>query len=106
MLSRLGTALVVLGLAAIAYGVLWQLGLAPGSRVTLPQPVALERAAPGTREVSATLAPTALPATAFPTPRAVAATPTPLPVAVAGAPMAAARARSDWCQGRRAQRRG
>jgi LPXTG-site transpeptidase (sortase) family protein len=79
VLSRLGTALVVVGLLAIAYGALWQLGIAPGSRVTLPEPVALERAAPGTREVSATVPPTPTLASL----RLPAAAPTPLPVEVA-----------------------
>ncbi len=41
--SRLGSALIAGGLALLAYALLWQLGLAPGSRVTLPAPVALER---------------------------------------------------------------
>lgn len=76
--SRLGTILVVLGLSAIAYGVLWQLGIAPGSRVTLPEPVALGRAGPGAREVSVPL-PTAVPALA-PTPVAP-ISPTPVPLA-------------------------
>src|ERR1700682_6392809 len=45
-MARLGTGLLVLGLLALAYGALWQLGIAPGSRVTLPPPVALEHATP------------------------------------------------------------
>ncbi|HLZ29639.1 MAG TPA: sortase [Chloroflexota bacterium] len=73
VVSRLGTALIVLGLLAIAYGVLWQLGVAPGSRVTLPPPVALERAGPGAREVPVP----------GPSP---AATPTPMPSVAAVAP--------------------
>jgi LPXTG-site transpeptidase (sortase) family protein len=81
--SRLGTALVVLGLVAIGYGALWQLGIAPGSRVSLPQPVALERAAPGAREVSAPVAPTLGVA---PTARPTAAETPPTPVAVAPTP--------------------
>ncbi len=40
-MARLGTALLVLGMLALGYGGLWQLGLAPGSRVVLPAPVAL-----------------------------------------------------------------
>jgi LPXTG-site transpeptidase (sortase) family protein len=58
-MARLGTLLLVLGVLALGYGALWQFGLAPGSRVTLPPPVALERATPGAREVAApaTLAP-------------------------------------------------
>jgi LPXTG-site transpeptidase (sortase) family protein len=93
LLSRLGTALVVLGLLAIAYGALWQLGVAPGSRVTLPEPVALERAGPGAREASVpTLA--ALP-TAVPVIPTVPATLVPQPVAsptppAVGVPLSAA----------------
>jgi LPXTG-site transpeptidase (sortase) family protein len=41
--TRLGTALIVFGLLTLGYGGLWQLGLAPGSRVSLPPPVALEK---------------------------------------------------------------
>jgi LPXTG-site transpeptidase (sortase) family protein len=52
-MARLGTVLLVLGVLALGYGALWQFGLAPGSRVTLPPPVALERTTPGTREVAA-----------------------------------------------------
>jgi LPXTG-site transpeptidase (sortase) family protein len=40
---RVSNALIVLGLLVLAYAGLWQFGLAPGSRVTLPAPVALER---------------------------------------------------------------
>jgi LPXTG-site transpeptidase (sortase) family protein len=87
LLSRLGTALIVVGLLAIAYGALWQLGIAPGSRVTLPAPVALERAGPGQREVSVAVpspAPTSAPlptaAAVLPTVEAVPpATPVPPP---------------------------
>jgi LPXTG-site transpeptidase (sortase) family protein len=50
---RLSTALIVCGLLILGYTGLWQLGLAPGSRVWLPRPVVLERAGAGTREVSA-----------------------------------------------------
>jgi LPXTG-site transpeptidase (sortase) family protein len=46
MQQRLGGALIVLGVLVLAYAGLWQLGLMPGSRVTLPAPVALE---PGAR---------------------------------------------------------
>src|SRR5919198_115148 len=45
-MNRLGTVLVIVGLIALGYGGLWQLGLAPGSRVTLPAPVALEKVRP------------------------------------------------------------
>ena len=70
-MSRLGTALMVLGLLALGYGGLWQLGLAPGSRVSLPPPVALERPRPAT-------------------PAPVAAAPLATPVAVLQAPAALA----------------
>jgi LPXTG-site transpeptidase (sortase) family protein len=46
--NRLGTALIVCGLLALAYGAAWQLGIAPGSRLSLPPPVALERPRPAT----------------------------------------------------------
>jgi LPXTG-site transpeptidase (sortase) family protein len=52
-MGRVGNALIVLGLLALSWGVLWQLGVAPGSRTVLPQPVALERAGPAVREVAA-----------------------------------------------------
>jgi LPXTG-site transpeptidase (sortase) family protein len=52
MARHVGTALIVLGLLAVGYAVLWQLGVAPGSRVSVPEPVALER----------TRVPTSLPA--------------------------------------------
>jgi LPXTG-site transpeptidase (sortase) family protein len=97
LLSRLGTALVVLGLLAIAYGALWQLGVAPGSRVTLPEPVALERAGPGSREASAPAPPSTLAAlpTAVPVIPTVPATRVPQPVAsptppAVGVPLSAA----------------
>jgi LPXTG-site transpeptidase (sortase) family protein len=79
---RVGTALVVLGLLVIGYGALWQLGIAPGSRVTLPEPVALERAGPGSREVAAAVPPEPTPSS-LPTPAATMATgeATPAPVA-------------------------
>jgi LPXTG-site transpeptidase (sortase) family protein len=92
-MARLGTLLVVLGLGAMGFGVLWQLGVVPGSRVTLPPPVALGRGAAGTREVSTAGtpaaarevvptsppgAPTEVP-TVVPAPTAAAAAPTPVP---------------------------
>jgi len=46
--NRLAAALVVLGVLALAYAGLWQLGIVPGSRVTLPTPVALEKPRPAT----------------------------------------------------------
>jgi LPXTG-site transpeptidase (sortase) family protein len=82
-MARLGTALLLLGLLVMAYGVLWELGLAPGSRVSLPEPVALTHPtatphavaapAPATATAVATpLPPTAVPiaATAVPSPTA------------------------------------
>src|SRR5712692_11820224 len=45
-MARLGTALLVLGMLALGYGGLWQLGLAPGGRVVLPAPVALSPVQP------------------------------------------------------------
>jgi LPXTG-site transpeptidase (sortase) family protein len=80
--SRLGTALIVLGLLAVAYAGAWQLGLAPGSRVSLPPPVALEKPRPAT--------PTAM-ATAVTAPTAVATAvivPTSVPVPVAAPTLA------------------
>lgn len=67
----------------MAYGALWQLGLAPGSRVTLPPPVALERATPGARGIAATPAPAGLGAPAATVPPTV-----PLPTAQPTAPLA------------------
>src|SRR5437870_2976687 len=52
-MARFGTALIVMGLLALSWGVLWQLGVAPGSRTVLPPPVALDRAGPAVREVAA-----------------------------------------------------
>lgn len=42
--ARLGNALLGLAVLCYAYAVLWQLGLVPGSRVTLHEPIALQRA--------------------------------------------------------------
>jgi LPXTG-site transpeptidase (sortase) family protein len=92
-MARLGKALLILGLAAVTYGVLWQLGIAPGSRVILPPPVALERATPGVGEVGLptrepTFPPTAPPVPTVPTQLApVAPTPT---IALARPPLTAA----------------
>jgi LPXTG-site transpeptidase (sortase) family protein len=62
-MQRLGNTVIVVGLVLLAYAVLWQLGLAPGSRVTLPEPVAVERAATRTASPAAVSAeePTAVP---------------------------------------------
>jgi LPXTG-site transpeptidase (sortase) family protein len=45
-MARVGTALVVLGLLALGVGGLWELGLVPGSRVTVPAPIALQQPSP------------------------------------------------------------
>ena len=74
-MSRLGAALVVLGVFCLGYAGAWQLGLAPGSRVTLPAPVALEkpRAASTAPTTAAIEVPMAVPPTPVPpTPTAVA----------------------------------
>jgi len=78
--SRLGTALIVLGLLAVAYGGAWQLGLAPGSRVSLPPPVALEKPRPPTPVATAIVEPIA----------AAAPTPAVVPTPAAGSTLAAA----------------
>lgn len=49
--ARIGSVLVIAGVALIAYAAFWQTGLAPGSHVTLPEPVALQRS--GGREAVA-----------------------------------------------------
>jgi sortase A len=68
-------ALIAVGLLVLAYAGAWQLGVAPGSRVTLPEPVALSRTPTPEAALSepATAVPTQAPA---PTPQP---TPTPLP---------------------------
>jgi LPXTG-site transpeptidase (sortase) family protein len=89
-MARLGTALLVCGLLAIAYGAAWQLGWAPGSRVTLPAPVALQRTAVPTP--AATSLPTAA---VLATPAATIAptvAPTPLPAQLTAADLAERRA--------------
>ncbi|MBV9169757.1 MAG: class F sortase [Chloroflexi bacterium] len=43
MARQVGNALVAVGLLSIGISALWQLGTFPGSRVSLPEPVALER---------------------------------------------------------------
>jgi LPXTG-site transpeptidase (sortase) family protein len=99
-MARLGTALLVLGVLALGYGVLWQFGLAPGSRVSLPRPVALERATPGARDLAAPAQPTPLPQPALsppqpaPPPQPAASVATAIapaaPMAVTQVPLAAA----------------
>ena len=52
-MSRLSTGLIGLGVLIAVFGVLWQLGVWPGSQIALPRPVALDN--------SPTLAPTVTP---------------------------------------------
>jgi LPXTG-site transpeptidase (sortase) family protein len=88
-LTRLGNALLVAGLAALALAGAWQLGLVPGSRVTLPAPVALERRPP----TPAAAPPVAPPAVAPPVTTARRdAAPVPAPPAVPAPPGGDARA--------------
>ncbi len=83
-MARLGNVLIVVGVLVLGYAALWQLGIAPGSRVTLPAPVALQRtpAASPTPVVAPpatpTLAPTLVPVAPTPVPRLPVA---PLPAA-------------------------
>jgi LPXTG-site transpeptidase (sortase) family protein len=42
-MRRPGAALIALGVVVATLGLLWQLGILPGSQVSLPRPVALER---------------------------------------------------------------
>lgn len=49
--SRLGSLLLVAGLSLLLWAALWQVGLIPGSRVSVPEPVALQRT--GSREALA-----------------------------------------------------
>ena len=67
-MNRLGALLILLGIGALATGALWQLGLVPGSRVTLPAPVALDRPRPATPtpRVTVTLRPVEAPTPAPP----------------------------------------
>jgi LPXTG-site transpeptidase (sortase) family protein len=67
--ARLGTALMILGLLALGYGGLWQFGLAPGSRVVLPAPVALSPVQPPKPTLAPVQPPTPqLPIVQVPTP--------------------------------------
>jgi LPXTG-site transpeptidase (sortase) family protein len=84
-MARAGSALIVLGLLAVTWGVLWQLGLAPGSRVVLPEPVALERAGPTVRQVS--VPPTPIPSPTLVVAALAPATPTPLPTRAVAVPV-------------------
>jgi LPXTG-site transpeptidase (sortase) family protein len=45
--ARLGSAMIAVGLLVLVYAGLWQVGLAPGSRVTVEEPLALARAGGG-----------------------------------------------------------
>lgn len=74
---RVGNLLIVLGVAALGYAALWQFGIAPGSRVTLPPPVAIQH--PPTAVPSPPAAPTIVP-TVEPTPTAVVRASVPVPL--------------------------
>ena len=45
-MRTLANALIVLGVVLLGYAGLWQFGVAPGSRISVPEPVALQRATP------------------------------------------------------------
>ncbi|HEY3058244.1 MAG TPA: class F sortase [Chloroflexota bacterium] len=81
-MHRLGSMLIVVGLLAVAFGVAWQFGLVPGSRVSLPPPVALQRTPTPIAAPTAALAPAIPLATSVPP----AAEPTPPPQPVAPLP--------------------
>ena len=93
-MSRLSIALIAAGVCAIGFGVLWQVGIWPGSQVSVPPPVALEPlpltitpaptvSSPATP--TARVVPTAIPTTPpTPTPLPL-PTPVPIPVVVADA---------------------
>ena len=90
-MSRLGNALIVIGVLLLGYAGLWQLGLAPGARVTLPPPVALQRTPPSAPLVVAAATPLATATVPWPTaadePAAALAPPVPtVPAALAAAP--------------------
>lgn len=53
--ARLGSLLLVAGLSLLMWAALWQVGLVPGSRVVVPEPVALQRS--GSREAVAEVPP-------------------------------------------------
>jgi LPXTG-site transpeptidase (sortase) family protein len=87
-MARLGTALVLMGVLAIGYGIAWQLGWVPGSRLSVPPPVALARP-------TATRAAAATPEIAPPTPAPTAAPrpiepPAPIAIARSLAPLGVA----------------
>jgi len=90
-MSRLGNALIVIGVLLLGYAGLWQLGLAPGARVTLSPPVALQRTPPSAPLVAAAATPLATAAVPWPTaadePAAALAPPVPtVPAVLAAAP--------------------
>ncbi len=88
-MSRFGNAFIVLGALLLGYAGLWQLGIAPGSRVTLPAPVALQRTPTAVLPIVAVATPVpalaATPMTAPATPMA-AAEPVAAPATVIPAP--------------------
>jgi hypothetical protein len=59
--ARLGNALILLGLLNLGYAGLWELGIEPRHRATLPAPVALQRSGPDSLEVAAALPPPPMP---------------------------------------------
>lgn len=90
--ARAGSALVAAGVLLMAYAGLWQLGLAPGSHVAIPEPVALRRTAGFVAEAP-TVAPPVVPERATPVPARV----TPAAEAHTPAVSAAPSVRdSDW----------
>jgi LPXTG-site transpeptidase (sortase) family protein len=72
---RTGNTLIVVGVLLLGYAALWQLGLTPGSRVSLPPPVALQRTS--TPFAVATAVPTAVPAPTVTVPAPTVALPAP-----------------------------
>lgn len=79
-MARVGLALLVVGVLLMAYAGAWQLGLAPGSRLTVPPPVAQTQPSPAITPTSVASIPTSAPATVA---TAVAdATPVSVPAAV------------------------
>jgi len=94
-MQRAANGLIVVGVVLAVYGVLWQFGLAPGSRVELPAPMALQRSAAQRTAIaleSAEAAPTVAPTPAPAATVAPVATPRPQPTAVGPAAPAAAAA--------------
>jgi LPXTG-site transpeptidase (sortase) family protein len=75
-MRRLRSALIGVGVMLISLGLLWHIGLLPGSRVSLPRPVALERP-PITTPPPATASDGEAPAGRVPTPSRASVAPTP-----------------------------